>query len=128
MQMSHTILVLSIFFGTYVIPPDYMLYRTSTTKSNTTVVLDGGEHLISKICTISFIHNVTIMGSSIKNTTILCTEGSELQFFAVQHLTIEKMTFINCGIILTMTEKYSYHNLHISELLTIPLLIPLVVQ
>ena len=99
MQMSHTILVLSMIFGTCVvsitatIPPDYALQDVDylcngSLKSNTTVVLDGGEHRISTICNISFIHNVTIMGSSINSTTIRCEEGSGLQFVSVQQLTI----------------------------------------
>ena len=75
MQITHTILVLSLL-GSYVvsltgtIPPDYALQDVDylckgSLKSNTTVVLNGGEHRISTTCTISNIENVTIMGSSI---------------------------------------------------------------
>ena len=119
MQMTHTVLVLSIsILGSYIvsltatIPPDYALQDVDylcngSLKSNTTVVLDGGEHHISTICTISNIENVTIMGSSINSTTIRCEEGSlsGLQFVSVQQLTLERMTFISCGIILTNTEN-----------------------
>ena len=115
MQMSHTILVLSIL-GSYVvsltatIPPDYALQDVDylcngSLKSNTTVVLDGGDHRISTICNISNIDNVTIIGSSINSTTIRCEEGSGLQFVSVQQLTLENMTFISCGMILTYTEN-----------------------
>ena len=112
MTMTHTILVLSIL-GSYVvsltatIPPDYALQDlcNGSLKSNTTVVLDGGEYRISTICTISNIDNVTIMGSSINNTVIRCEEGSGLQFVSVQQLTLERVTFISCGIILTYTEN-----------------------
>ena len=45
------------------------------------------------------------MGSSINSTTIRCEEGSGLQFVSVQQLTLERMTFISCGIILTDTEN-----------------------
>ena len=87
--------VLSIL-GSYVvsltatIPPDYALQDVDylcngSLKSNTTVVLDGGEHRISTTCTISNISNVTIMGSSINSTTIRCEEGSGLQFDSVQY-------------------------------------------
>ena len=111
MQRTHTILVLSIL-GSYVvsltatIPPAYALQDVDylcngSLKSNTTVVLDGGEHRISTICNISNIDNVTIMGSSINSTTIRCEEGSGLQFVSVQQLALERMTFISCGIILT---------------------------
>ena len=48
---------------------------------------------------------MTIMGSSINSTTIRCEEGSGLQFVSVQQLTMERMTFINCGILLTNTEN-----------------------
>ena len=112
MQMT---LVLSIL-GNYVvsltatIPPDYALQDVDylcngSLKSNTTVVLDGGEHRISTICTISNISNVTIMGSSINSTTIRCEGGSRFQFVSVQQLTIERVTFISCGIILNDTEN-----------------------
>ena len=115
MKMTHTVLVLSIL-GSYVvsltatIPPDYALQDVDylcngSLKSNTTVVLDGGEHRISTNCTISNISNVTIMGSSINSTTIRCEEGSGLQFDSVQQLTMESVTFIGCGIILTDTEN-----------------------
>ena len=95
---------------TATIPPDYALQDVDylcngSLKSNTTVVLDGGEHRISTICNISNITNVTIMGSSINSTTIRCEEGSGLQFVAVQQLTIESIAFISCGIILTDTEN-----------------------
>ena len=112
--MSNTVLVLSIL-GSYVvsltatIPPDYALQDVDylcngSLKSNTTVVLDGGEHRISTMCTISNIDNVTIMGSSINSTTIRC-EGTGLQFVSVQQLTMERVTFVTCGIILTSTEN-----------------------
>ena len=95
---------------TATIPPDYALQDVDylcngSLKSNTTMVLDGGEHRISTICTISNIDNVTIMGSSINSTTIRCEEGSGLQFVSVQQLTLERVTFISCGIILTDTES-----------------------
>ena len=115
MKMTHTVFVLSIL-GSYVvsltatIPPDYALQDVDylcngSLKSNTTVVLDGGEHRVSTTCNISNISNVTIMGSSINSTTIRCEEGSGLQFVSVQQLTIERVTFISCGIILTDTEN-----------------------
>ena len=116
MQMAHTILVLSIL-GSYVvsltatISPDYALQDVDylcngSLQSNTTVVLDGGEHRISTNCTISNISNVTIIGSSMMNSTaIRCEEGSGLRFVSVQQLTIERVTFVSCGIILTNTEN-----------------------
>ena len=95
---------------TATIPPDFALQDVDylcdgSLKSNTTVVLDGGEHRISTNCNISNISNVTIMGSSINSTTILCEEGSGLQFVSVQQLTLERMTFIICSVILTNAEN-----------------------
>ena len=115
MQMSNTVLVLSIL-GSYVvsltatIPPDYALQDVDylcngSLKSNTTVVLDDGKHRLSTICNISNIDNVTILGSSINNTTIRCEEGSGLQFVSVQQLALERVTFISCGINLTDIEN-----------------------
>ena len=115
MKITHTVLVLSIL-GSYVvsltatIPPDYALQNVDylckrSLKSNTTVVLGGGEHRISTTCTISNIENVTIMGSSINSTTIRCKEGSGLKFVSVQQLTMERVTFIGCAIILTDTKN-----------------------
>ena len=112
MQMSNTVLVLSIL-GSYVvsltatIPPDHALQDVDylcngSLKSNTTVVLDSGEHCISTTCTISNIDNVTIMGSLINSTTIRCEEESGLQFVSVQQLIMERVTFISCGIHLCM--------------------------
>ena len=91
-------------------PPDYALQDVDylcngSLKSNTTVVLDGGEHRISTNCTISNIENVTIMGSSINKTTIHCEEGSGLQFVSVNQLTLERMTFMSCNIIVTNSEN-----------------------
>ena len=95
---------------TATILPDYALQDVDylcngSLKSNTTVVLDGGEHRISTNCTISNMDNITIMGSSINSTTIRCEEGSGLQFFSVQQLTMERLTFISCGIILTNSKN-----------------------
>ena len=96
---------------TATIPPDYALQDVDylcngSLKSNTTVILDGAwEHRISTTCNIFNIDNVTIMGSSINSTTIRCEEGSGIQFVSVQQLTMERVTFISCGIILTYTEN-----------------------
>ena len=87
---------------TATIPPGYALQDylcNGPLKSNTTVVLDDGEHRISSEppCNISNEGNITITGSS--NTTVRCEgEGRMLRFSSVQKLTLEKMTFISCGI------------------------------
>ena len=90
---------------TATVPPDVDYLCNGSLNSNATVILDGGEHRISMICTISNIDNVTIMGSSINSTTIRCEGGSGFQFVSVQQLTVERMTFISCGIALTDTEN-----------------------
>ena len=115
MRMTHTILVLSILWSyvvslTATIRPDCALQDVDylcngSLKSNTTVVLDGGEHRIYTNCDISNVDNFTIMGSSMMNTTIRCEERSGFQFFSVQQLTMERIIFINCGISLSNTEN-----------------------
>ena len=114
--MIQMVLVLSVL-GSYVvvmsdevnltatIPPGYALQDylcSGPLKSNTTVVLDDGEHRISSgpPCDISNGSSITIKGSSsMKNTTVRCEgEGRLLQFSLVQKLTLERMTFIGCGI------------------------------
>ena len=114
MYSAHTTLVLSIL-GSYVVsitatlPRDYSLQDVcnGSLESNTTVdvVMDGGEHRISTVCIISYIGSVTISGSLINSTTIRCEEGSGLRFVSVQQLTIERVTFISCGINITTTES-----------------------
>ena len=94
---------------TATIPPGYDLQDhlcSGPFKSNTTVVLYDGEHRISSgpPCNISSDGNITITGSS--NTTVRCEgEGSVLRFSSVQKLTLEKMTFISCGIELVSIEN-----------------------
>ena len=85
---------------TATIPPGYALQDylcSGPLKSNTTVVLDDGEHRISSgpPCDIFNGSSITIKGSSVKNTTVRCEgKGRLLQFSSVQKLTLERMTFI----------------------------------
>ena len=109
------VLVLSVL-GSYVlvmsdevnltatIPPGYALQDylcSGPLKSNTTVVLDDGEHRISSgpPCDIFNVSSITITGSSMKNTTVCCEgEGRVLRFSSLQNFTLERMTFISCCI------------------------------
>ena len=94
---------------TATIPPGYALQDylcSGPFKSNTTVVLDDGEHRISSgpLCNISSDGNITITGSS--NTTVRCEgDGRVLRFSSVQKLSLEKMTFISCLIELASIEN-----------------------
>ena len=94
---------------TATIPPGYALQDylcSGPLMSNTTVVLDDGEHRISSgpPCDISNGSIITIKGSSMKNTTVRCEgKGRLLQFSSVQKLTLERMTFIGCSIRLVST-------------------------
>ena len=100
------------------LPPGYALQDYlcgGPLKSNTTVVLDDGEHLISTgpRCYISNQVDlyITIMGSSMKSATVHCQgEGRVFRFFSLLNLTMEGMTFINCGI-----ELLSVENLYITN-------------
>ena len=94
---------------TATIPPGYGLQDylcSGPLKSNTTVVLDDGEHRISSgpPCNISNEGNITITGSS--NTTVRCEgEGRVLRFNSVQKLSLERMTFMSCLIELVSIES-----------------------
>ena len=94
---------------TATIPPGYALQDylcSGPLKSNTTVVLDDGEHRISSgpLCNISNEGYIAITGSS--NTTVRCEgEGTVFEFISAQKLTMERITFINCGIHLVSIEN-----------------------
>ena len=81
-------------------------------QSNMTVVLEGGEHIISSESSYNIINkgSVTITGSfnSTKRTIVRCesqTSSSVFAFVSVQMLAIERITFINCGIQLLSIEN-----------------------
>ena len=96
---------------TATIPPGYALQDylcSGPLKSNTTVVLDDGEHRISSRppCDISNKSNIMITGSSMKNTTVRCVgKRTMLRFSSVQKLTLERMIFISCRIELVSIEN-----------------------
>ena len=91
------------------IPPGYGLQDylcSGPLMSNTSVVLDNGEHRISSgpLCNISNEGNITITGSS--NTAVRCEGGGTVfAFISAQTLTMERITFINCGIHLASIEN-----------------------
>ena len=70
-------------------------------KSNTTLVLGAGEHLISSGplgCFVSNVSNVMILGSNSGESIIRC-QGDRLRiaFVFLQNLTIEKVNFVGCN-------------------------------
>ena len=96
---------------TATIPPGYALQDylcSGPLKSSTTLVLSDGEHRISSgpPCNISNGGNITIAGSAMKNTTVLCEgEGRVFEFISAQMMSTERITFINCGMRLTSIEN-----------------------
>ena len=96
---------------TATIPPGYALQDylcSGPLESNTTLVLGDGEHRISSgpPCNISNGGNITIAGSAMKNTTVLCEgEGRVFVFISAQTLSTERITFINCGLHLISIEN-----------------------
>ena len=95
---------------TATIPPGYALqdYICSgpIMSNDTTVVLEDGEYRISSgpLCNISNEGNIAITGSS--NTTVRCEgEGTVFAFISSKKLTMERITFINCGIHLVSIEN-----------------------
>ena len=96
---------------TVTIPPgsalqDYLC--SGPLQSNMTVVLEDGEHRIASqpMCNITTEGNVTMTGSldSTKRTVVRC-ESKTSAVFSVQMLTMERITFINCGIQLVSIEN-----------------------
>ena len=77
-------------------------------QSNMAVVLDNGEHRISSepLCYISNHDSITLTGTSTKKTIVRCeVEGRAIAFVSVQNLTIERITFVNCGIEMVSIEN-----------------------
>ena len=96
---------------TATIPPDYALQEhlcSGQLELNTNLVLSDGEHRISSgpPCHVSTRGNISIVGSSMKNTTVHCEgEGRVFEFISAQTLSTERITFINCGIHLISIEN-----------------------
>ena len=96
---------------TVTIPPgnalqDYLC--NGTRQSNITVVLGDGEHRISseRSCIVSNKSGITITGSPTQAITIRCEgEGKAFVFLSIQMLTMERITFFNCGIKLISIEN-----------------------
>ena len=94
------------------IQPGYALQDylcNGTLQSNITVVLDGGEHRLSSERSCNIFNEgggITITGSSTQRLiTVRCEgEGRTFVFVSLQKLTVERITFINCGIELTSIE------------------------
>ena len=98
---------------TVTIPPgsalqDYLC--SGPLQSNMTVVLEDGEHRIASqpTCNITTKGSVTMTGSldSTKRTVVRCESKTSAVSanFSVQMLTMERITFINCGIQLVSIE------------------------
>ena len=96
---------------TATIPPGYALQEhlcSGQLELNTNLVLSDGEHRISSgpPCHVSTRGNISIVGSSMKNTTVHCEgEGTVFEFISAQTLSTERITFINCGIHLISIEN-----------------------
>ena len=99
---------------TVTIPPgsalqDYLC--SGPLQSNMVVVLEDGEHYIASqpTCNITTEGSVTITGSldSTRRTVVRCESKTSavFAFVSVQMLTMERITFINCGILLESIEN-----------------------
>eukprot|EP00731_Ephydatia_muelleri_P033811 Em0038g30a len=110
-QMLFVLFALQSYVVTATIPPGYALQEhlcSGQLELNTTVVLSDGEHRISSgpPCHVSTRGNISIVGSSMKNTTVHCEgEGRVFEFISAQTLSTERITFINCGIHLISIEN-----------------------
>ncbi|KAL5497441.1 hypothetical protein EMCRGX_G013914 [Ephydatia muelleri] len=110
-QMLFVLFALQSYVVTATIPPGYALQEhlcSGQLELNTNLVLSDGEHRISSgpPCHVSTRGNISIVGSSMKNTTVLCEgEGRVFEFISAQTLSTERITFINCGIHLISIEN-----------------------
>eukprot|EP00731_Ephydatia_muelleri_P033690 Em0035g27a len=109
--MLFVLFVLRSYVVTATIPPGYVLQEhlcSGQLELNTNLVLSDGEHRISSgpPCHVSTRGNISIVGSSMKNTTVHCEgEGRWFDFISAQTLSTERITFINCGIQLKSIEN-----------------------
>eukprot|EP00731_Ephydatia_muelleri_P009136 Em0004g1474a len=109
-QMLFVLFALQSYVVTATIPPGYALQEhlcSGQLELNTNLVLSDGEHRISSgpPCHVSTRGNISIVGSSMKNTTVHCEgEGRVFEFISAQTLSMERITFINCGIHLISIE------------------------
>eukprot|EP00731_Ephydatia_muelleri_P033670 Em0035g7a len=110
-QMLLVLFALQSYVVTATIPPGYALQEhlcSGQLELNTNLVLSDGEHRISSgpPCHVSTRGNISIVGSSMKNTTVHCEgEGRVFEFISAQTLSTERITFINCGIHLITIEN-----------------------
>ena len=112
-QMLFVLFALQSYVVTATIPPGYALQEHLCSGHlrldlNTNLVLSDGEHRISSgpPCLVSKRGNISIVGSSMKNTTVHCEgEGRVFEFIFAQTLSTERITFINCGIRLISIEN-----------------------
>ena len=102
-QMLLVLFALRSYVVTATIPPGYAIQehlRSGQLELNANLVLSDGEHRISSgpPCNISTRGNITIVGSAMKITTVLCEgEGRVFEFISAHALSMERITFINCG-------------------------------
>ncbi|KAL5497495.1 hypothetical protein EMCRGX_G013971 [Ephydatia muelleri] len=110
-QMLLVLFALRSYVVTATIPPGYAIQehlRSGQLELNANLVLSDGEHRISSgpPCNISTRGNITIVGSAMKITTVLCEgEGRVFEFISAHALSMERITFINCGIHLISIEN-----------------------
>ena len=71
-------------------------------KSGTTLILGSGTHIIptGPACNLTDLSNVAIVATS--NATVQCTGERMFHFHGMQNLTIENVTFTECGQLATM--------------------------
>eukprot|EP00731_Ephydatia_muelleri_P009152 Em0004g1490a len=100
-QMLFVLLTLRSYVVTATIPPGYALQEhlcSGQLELNTNLELSDGEHRISSgpPCHVSTRGNITIVGSSMKNTTVHCErEGRVFEFISAQTLSTERIHLIS---------------------------------
>eukprot|EP00731_Ephydatia_muelleri_P033797 Em0038g16a len=102
-QMLFVLFVLRSYVVTATIAPGYALQEhlcSGQLELNTNLVLSDGEHRISSgpLCHVSTRGNISIVGSSMKNTTVHC-EGEDVGGgdFGITNCTFQNNRAINAG-------------------------------
>ena len=79
--------------------PHILQNATEYLTSNTVVTLTSGHYLVNEniLVVISDVRNLTLMGSNLSSTFIVCSEQFGLVFSNVAGLFISNLSFFNCS-------------------------------
>ncbi len=70
---------------------------TNNITSNTTLILEDGQHLIQNTMEVSNVSNIVIMGGSNVTATINCNKSAALSFRFCSNVTLKNVYITECG-------------------------------